>query len=150
MLTFFAHCFVNKIFFAEAIGKPQLENLCFDRAMDTLYQYTYGSEKSRKIRQIIGIFHQFYTLCIIQSLYTQHRVIFLTLIQFKDQVCIVHYTVSQSSTIFSVVAASLWHDYYLIKIDSIIDLDFQKGFYLAGTCGNFVIVCKSINIPIYI
>ena len=48
-----------------AIGKPQLENLCFDRAMDTIYQHTYGSDKSRKIRQIIGIFHQIYTLCII-------------------------------------------------------------------------------------
>ena len=31
-------------------GKPQLENLCFDRAtMDTIYQYTYGSDKSHKI-----------------------------------------------------------------------------------------------------
>ena len=24
----------------QSIGKPQLENLCFDRAMDTIYQYT--------------------------------------------------------------------------------------------------------------
>ena len=30
-----------------SIGKPQLENLCFDRAMDTIYQYTYGSDKSQ-------------------------------------------------------------------------------------------------------
>ena len=48
-----------------SIGKPQLENLCFDRAMGTIYQYTYGSDKSHKIRQIIGIFHQIYTMCII-------------------------------------------------------------------------------------
>ena len=47
------------------IGKPQLENLCCDRAMETIYQCTYGYDKSHKIRQIIGIFNQIYTLCII-------------------------------------------------------------------------------------
>ena len=55
----------KQLILVNCLGKPQLENLCFERAMDTIYQYTYDSHKSHKIRQIIGIFHQIYTLCII-------------------------------------------------------------------------------------
>ena len=39
------------------IGKPQLEILC----SDAIYQYTYGSDKSRQMRLIIIIFYQIYT-----------------------------------------------------------------------------------------
>ena len=56
-----------------------------DRAMDTIYQYTYVSDKNRKIRQIIGMFHQIYTFCIIHR---PHQELFLTSKQFKAQICL--------------------------------------------------------------
>ena len=55
-----------------ATGKVML-----DRAMDTIYQYTYGFDKNRKIWQIIGIFHQIYTLSFFWSVYRLHQFIFM-------------------------------------------------------------------------
>ena len=91
-----------------SIGKPQLENLCFDRAMDPIYQYTYGSNKSRKSYKSLV-----YSIKFIQFVSFKVFIVYIESFFWPEPnskikfVCIVHHIVSHSSTIFSVVAASL-------------------------------------------